>query len=62
MPRDNLRKAQPIVRAHCRDLSVPYLETGLFRSYAMALGHLHAVGAPLRARSARRARTAPTVG
>ena len=28
MPRDNLRKAQPIVRAHCRDLAVPYTETG----------------------------------
>jgi fatty acid desaturase len=57
MPRGNLRKAQPLVRAHCRDLSVPYTETGLFRSYAIALGHLHAVGAPLRARPARRPAT-----
>jgi len=57
MPRGNLRKAQPIVQAHCRDLAVPYTETGLFRSYAIALGHLHAVGAPLRARTARRAVT-----
>ncbi len=57
MPRSNLRKAQPIVQAHCRELAVPYTETGLFRSYAIALGHLHAVGAPLRARTARRAVT-----
>ncbi|GAT66035.1 acyl-CoA desaturase [Planomonospora sp. ID91781] len=49
MPTPNLRRAQPIVRAYCEELGVEYLETGLLRSYAQALRHMHAVGAPLRA-------------
>ncbi|WP_406288405.1 fatty acid desaturase family protein [Embleya sp. NBC_00896] len=50
LPRVNLREAQPIVRAHCERLGVAYLETSLVDSYRQALGHMHAVGAPLRAR------------
>jgi fatty acid desaturase len=46
MPRPNLRRARPIVREYCRQIGVPYHETGLFDSYRLALGHLHAVGAP----------------
>jgi fatty acid desaturase len=49
MPRPHLRLAQPLVRAHCLSLGVPYTETGLFESYRQALGHLHEVGEPLRA-------------
>ncbi|MFF7248482.1 fatty acid desaturase family protein [Embleya sp. NPDC008237] len=49
MPRVNLRRAQPIVRAHCDRLGVPYLETSLVQSYRQALGHMHDVGASLRA-------------
>jgi fatty acid desaturase len=48
MPRANLRKAQPIVRAYCERLQVKYTEMSLVRSYAMAVRHLHDVGAPLR--------------
>jgi fatty acid desaturase len=48
MPSVNLRKAQPIVRAYCEQLGVPYEQTGLIESYRQALRHLHAVGAPLR--------------
>jgi fatty acid desaturase len=48
MPRANLRRAQPIVRAFCKDLGVGYEETGLISSYGYALRHLHEVGAPLR--------------
>ncbi|MGW3413191.1 fatty acid desaturase family protein [Streptomyces sp. NPDC000888] len=48
MPRPHLRLAQPLVRAHCRDLGIPYVETGLVDSYRQALGHMHAVGEPLR--------------
>ncbi|MFE5971573.1 acyl-CoA desaturase [Streptomyces sp. NPDC056460] len=48
MPRPNLRLAQPVVRAHCAALGVPYAETGFVESYRQALGHLHDVGAPLR--------------
>ncbi|GAA0315993.1 acyl-CoA desaturase [Actinoallomurus spadix] len=48
MPRPNLRRAQPLVRAHCERLGLPYTEEGLIESYAHALGHLHATGAPLR--------------
>lgn len=48
MPRPHLRLAQPLVRAHCRSLGVPYTETGLVDSYRQALRHMHAVGASLR--------------
>jgi fatty acid desaturase len=49
MPRASLRKAAPIVRAHCLRLNIRYTETSLVGSYAAALRHLHALGAPLRA-------------
>ncbi|EXG79705.1 fatty acid desaturase family protein [Cryptosporangium arvum] len=49
MPTANLPKAQPIVRAYCAEIGVPYGETGLIDSYAQALRHMHRVGAPLRA-------------
>ena len=48
MPRGNLRRAQAIVRQYCAEHSILYTETSLFGSYAMALRHLHALGAPLR--------------
>jgi fatty acid desaturase len=44
MPRANLRRAQPLVAAFCADLDVPYAQTSLLTSYALALGHLGAVG------------------
>jgi fatty acid desaturase len=39
MPRPNLRRAQPLVRAFCRQHDITYTE---------ALRHLHSVGASLR--------------
>ncbi|WP_255946088.1 fatty acid desaturase family protein [Streptomyces odontomachi] len=48
MPRPHLRKAQPLVRAHCHTLGIPYTETNLLESYRQALRHMHAVGEPLR--------------
>ena len=50
MPRGNLRRAQPIVRAYCAERGVAYAETGLVESYRQALAHLHEVGRPLRRR------------
>lgn len=48
LPRPHLRLAQPLVRAHCARLGIPYTETGLIDSYRQALSHMHAVGEPLR--------------
>lgn len=48
MPRPNLRRAQPLVRAFCRQHGLDYTEASLFGSYAQAIRHLHTVGAPLR--------------
>ncbi|PJE99193.1 delta fatty acid desaturase [Streptomyces carminius] len=48
MPSPNLRRAQPLVRRHCAELGVSYLETGLLTSYRQALASLHRAGAPLR--------------
>ncbi|MFI7009392.1 fatty acid desaturase family protein [Streptomyces sp. NPDC050145] len=49
MPRPHLRLAQPMVKAHCRDLGIPFTETGLVDSYRQALRHMYEVGEPLRA-------------
>jgi fatty acid desaturase len=48
MPRPNLRRAQPLVRAFLSQHDLPYTEATMFGSYAEALRHLHSVGAPLR--------------
>jgi fatty acid desaturase len=48
MPRPNLRRAQPLIRAFCQQHDLPYTEASMFGSYAEAVRHLHAVGAPLR--------------
>jgi fatty acid desaturase len=48
LPRPNLRRAQPLVRAFCAQHGLPYVEASLFGSYAEAVRHLHAVGTPLR--------------
>jgi fatty acid desaturase len=48
MPRPNLRHAQQLVHQFCSSRGVSYSQCGLFRSYALVLRHLHAVGAPLR--------------
>ena len=48
MPRPNLRRAQPLVRAFCSQHNIPSTEATMFGSYAEALRHLHTVGAPLR--------------
>lgn len=52
MPRPCLRRAQLIVRDYCSAQQVPYTEVGLIASYRAALRHLHALGEPLRRRSA----------
>jgi fatty acid desaturase len=44
MPRPSLRRAQPLVRAHCHSYGLPYVETGLIESYRQALHHLGDVG------------------
>ncbi|MCE7003051.1 acyl-CoA desaturase [Kibdelosporangium philippinense] len=51
MPRPNLRRAQPLVRAFCGERGVSYTQCSMAASYAWVLRHLHEVGAPLRARS-----------
>jgi fatty acid desaturase len=48
MPRPNLRRAQPLVRAFCIQHDIGYTEATMFGSYAEALRHLHSVGSPLR--------------
>ncbi|GAA1477650.1 acyl-CoA desaturase [Nocardioides aestuarii] len=48
MPRPNLRRAQPLVREHCRAHGIPYTELGLLASYAVVVDYLNHVG--LRAR------------
>ena len=44
MPSVNLRSAQPIVRAYCAELGVPYTETTLLQSWGIVVRYLHRVG------------------
>ncbi|MDX6247361.1 MAG: hypothetical protein QOF10_721, partial [Kribbellaceae bacterium] len=44
MPRANLRRAQGMVRAHCRQVGIPYLSTDIITSYVQGLRYLHDVG------------------
>ena len=44
MPRPNLRRAQPLIEAFCRQHGVPYCQSSLAGSYAQALRHLNTVG------------------
>ena len=48
MPRNNLKKAQVIIRAFCKERGVPYYETGVIQSHREILSFLHEVSAPLR--------------
>ena len=48
MPQPSLRRAQPLVRAFCAERDLAHSESSVFGSYAEALRHLHAAGAPLR--------------
>ncbi|ATL25567.1 fatty acid desaturase family protein [Streptomyces formicae] len=48
MPRPHLRLAQPLVRAHCASLGMPYTEAGFVDSYRQVLRHMYEVGEPLR--------------
>jgi len=52
MPRPNLRRSQALVQAFCQQHHISYCQTGLWRSYAQALQHLHDVGEPLRSPAA----------
>ncbi len=48
LPRNQLRRVQPIVRDFCHELSIPYHETTVTQSYREIFAHLHRVGAPIR--------------
>jgi fatty acid desaturase len=50
MPQNKLREARTIVMDFCQAHQIPYYETGFVQSQREILGHLHTVGAPLRAR------------
>jgi fatty acid desaturase len=44
MPRRNLRRARPIVRAFCIEYSIPYVETQFMESMKRVSSHLRALG------------------
>ena len=44
MPRPNLRRAQPMVRAFCVQQGIPYTQTSLFTSYGIVVRYLNSVG------------------
>ena len=51
MPRINLPRARPIVRAYCTRHTIPYTEVSLWTSYRQVAHHLHAVSAQANART-----------
>ena len=44
MPRPHLRRVAPLIETSCREVDVPYTQTGLFRSYGIVLRHINRVG------------------
>lgn len=48
MPRNNLHKAKPIVKAFCEEMGISYYETGFLQSVKEILGSLHEASEPLR--------------
>jgi fatty acid desaturase len=54
MPRNNLKKAQKIVKAYCQQQEIAYYETSMVQSYREILGFLHQISAPLRMKKSRR--------
>lgn len=48
IPRNNLGEARRIVKAFCRDRSIPYYETGFWRSYAEVVRSLSNAVEPLK--------------
>jgi fatty acid desaturase len=52
MPRNNLGKAQRLVKRFCAERGIRYHEVGMLRSYQEIIEFLHHVSAPLRRRAA----------
>ena len=48
MPRNNLKKAQPMVKEFCRAHGISYHETSVMQSHREILGYMHKMSAPLR--------------
>ena len=48
MPRNNLKRSQPIVRSFLEEKGIPIHETSVWQSHKEILGFLHEVSAPLR--------------
>ncbi|MGH2507321.1 MAG: fatty acid desaturase family protein, partial [Ktedonobacteraceae bacterium] len=48
MPRNNLKKAQKLVKVYCQEHAIAYYETSAVQSFREILQFLHQVSAPLR--------------
>jgi fatty acid desaturase len=59
MPRNNLSRAQPHVRAFCAARGIPYCETGVVQSWREILGHYTRVSRAMAANVSRRGPGAP---
>ena len=53
MPRNNLKRAQKIVKTYCQEHSIAYYETSIIQSFREILLFLHEVSAPLRVKEIR---------
>lgn len=53
MPRNNLKKAQKLVRIYCQEHAIAYYETSVVQSFREILRFLHDVSAPLRVKKIR---------
>ena len=52
MPRNSLKKVQPIVKEFCLKHHIPYHETSVMQSQREILGYMHKMSAPLRKKQA----------
>lgn len=52
MPRNNLKKVQPIIKEFCLKHGIPFHETSVMQSQREILGYMHKMSAPLRKKQA----------
>ena len=52
MPRNNLKKVQPIIKEFCRTHGIPFHETSVMQSHKEILSFMHKMSAPLRKKQA----------
>lgn len=61
IPRNNMKKAQKIVKSYCQEHKIAYYETSMVQSFREILHYLHEVSAPLRVKESSTGKHIPKI-